>query len=223
MEIVVTGRHTEIAERFRNHVEDKIVKVSPLTPNAQRIDVVVTREKNPRLSATAERVELTVRAKGPVIRAEASAEDRYAALDLAMGKLLERLRRVRDRRKTRRRQDTSGFAASAAEFESTLSTTASEEVVDAPETNEQGADEEAITRAGNTTEHSLGDSPVLIREKVHDAVPMSIDDALYEMELVGHDFFLFQDATTGRPSAVYRRRGWTYGVISLNITEPPTE
>jgi hypothetical protein len=61
-----------------------------------------------------------------------------------------------------------------------------------------------------------GESPVLIREKTHAAVPMSLDQALYEMELVGHDFFLFVDGDAGVPSVVYRRRGWSYGVIRLD-------
>ena len=56
----------------------------------------------------------------------------------------------------------------------------------------------------------------MIREKTHAAVPMSLDQALYEMELVGHDFFLFVDAGSGDPSVVYRRRGWSYGVIRLD-------
>lgn len=201
MEIVVTGRHTEINERFRNYVEDKFVKVSPLTPNAQRVDVVVTHERNPRLAGSCERVELTVRGKGPVIRAEASSDDRFAALDLAMAKLLERLRRVRDRKKDRRG---SGESAAVVGANVPLPTMPTSE-----------ADSE------NVGDQPFGDSPIVIREKVHDAHPMSIDDALYEMELVGHDFFLFVDVSSGRPSAVYRRRGWSYGVISLNVVAPP--
>ena len=102
MEIVVVGRHTEVADRFRRHVEDKLAKVQQLAPTAQRVDVEVTHENNPRLSEVRERVELTVRAKGPVVRAEAAADDRFGALDLAMDKLAERLRRARDRRKDHR-------------------------------------------------------------------------------------------------------------------------
>jgi hypothetical protein len=74
-----------------------------------------------------------------------------------------------------------------------------------------------------TVEIPLGDSPVVIREKVHRAAPMTVDDALYEMELVGHDFFLFVDAHSGRPSVAYRRRGWTYGVIELDTVPVGTE
>src|SRR5699024_7583940 len=104
MEIVVVGRHTEVSDQFRRHVEDKLSKISQLSPYAQRVDAEITHEKNPRLADRAERVELTVRAKGPVVRAEASASDRYAALDLATAKLLERLRRARDKRKQHHRR-----------------------------------------------------------------------------------------------------------------------
>ncbi|ACQ79504.1 sigma 54 modulation protein/ribosomal protein S30EA [Beutenbergia cavernae DSM 12333] len=207
MEIVVVGRHTEVPTRFRRHVEDKLSKVEQLAPFAQRIDVEVTHEPNPRQAETAERIELTVRDRGPVVRAEASASDRYAALDAATTKLLERLRRVRDRRKTHHnRKDPMpsldlrppGAAAGAD---------------DRPEIQDHPV---APSERGVAVEAQLGDSPVLIRQKVHEAAPMSVDDALYEMELVGHPFYLFIDAETAQPCVVYRRRGWTYGVIRLD-------
>ena len=99
MEIVITGRHTEVPERFRRLAEEKLAKIGQLAPKAHRADVELSHERNPRQSQTCEKVEITVRGKGPVIRAEASAEDPAAALDLAFGKLLERLRRAPDRRK----------------------------------------------------------------------------------------------------------------------------
>ncbi len=198
MEIVVAGRHTDVPERFRRHAEDKLAKLEQLAPRAQRIDVEVTHENNPRQASAAERVELTVVDKGPVIRAEACADDRYGALDLAIDKLAERLRRARDRRKDHR-----GRAPIAP--------------VDVRPPSAQ-EDEPSTTHvlADGVVETTLGDSPVVIREKVHTAAPMTIDDALYEMELVGHDFFLFVDAETAQPAVAYRRRGWSYGVIKLD-------
>jgi hypothetical protein len=59
--------------------------------------------------------------------------------------------------------------------------------------------------------------PMVVREKTHTASPMSLDQALYEMELVGHDFYLFVDEKTKAPSVVYRRRGYDYGVIHLDV------
>jgi hypothetical protein len=58
-----------------------------------------------------------------------------------------------------------------------------------------------------------------VREKIHATTPMALDQALYEMELVGHDFYLFHDKDTDQPSVVYRRRGWSYGVIHLDVSE----
>ena len=200
MEIVVVGRHTEVPERFRRHVEDKLSKVSQLAPRAQRVDVEVTHEKNPRLSEICERVELTVRGKGPVIRAEAMADDPYAALDIAMTKLMERLRRARDRRKDHRAAPLTPVEVRAAE---------------AVEASADGEGDVTVTADG-AIEKMLGDSPIVIREKLHTAQPMTLDDALYEMEMVGHDFFLFVDAETSLPSVAYRRRGWSYGVIRLD-------
>lgn len=203
MEIIVAGRHTDIPERFREHVADKLTKLETLAPRAQRIDVEVTHEPNPRQSAAAERVELTVIGKGPVIRAEACADDRYGALDLAIDKLAERLRRARDRTKNHRRNPVTPPLPDTADL------------TPEPETS---AEHDEVTRtADGAVEIQLGDSPVIIREKTHGARPMTVDDALYEMELVGHDFFLFVDADTGQPSVAYRRRGWSYGVIKLDL------
>ena len=195
MEIVVAGRHTEVLPKYRTHVEQKLAKVEQLAPRAQRIDVVVSHETNPRQAGSSERVELTVVDRGPVIRAEACADDRYAALDLALGKLLERLRRTRDRRKDHRNH-----------------TPITPLDVRPPEPEPEAA---APVDPDAAVETTLGDSPVVIREKVHAAQPMTVDDALYEMELVGHDFFLFADADSGQPSVVYRRHGYDYGLIRL--------
>ncbi|WP_273654192.1 ribosome hibernation-promoting factor, HPF/YfiA family [Cellulomonas fimi] len=197
MEIVVAGRHTEVLPKYRAHLEQKLAKVEQLAPRAQRIDVLVSHEANPRQAGSCERVELTVVDKGPVIRAEACADDRYAALDLALGKLLERLRRTRDRRKDHRNH-------------TPLTPVDVRPLEQVPEPAE------APAPVDGAVETTLGDSPVVIREKVHEALPMTVDDALYEMELVGHDFYLFIDAETAQPAVAYRRRGWSYGVIKLD-------
>ena len=229
MEVVVTGRHTDVKERFRRHVEDKLEKVTQLAPRVQRIDVEVSHENNRRQADNCERVEITVRDKGPVVRAEACADDPYAALDLAAGKLMERLRRSRDRRKvhhgrhrpTSVHQATSGLGGDLPDEVLAGALDPSRPLVDqVTRTTEDGVTvpgAEAHDHApGGTTVDDDG-SPVVIREKTHGAAPMTLDQALYEMELVGHDFFLFVDAATGSPSVVYRRRGWDYGVIHLDV------
>ncbi|MGO1174506.1 MAG: ribosome hibernation-promoting factor, HPF/YfiA family [Actinomycetaceae bacterium] len=212
MEIVVKGRGTDVADRFRSHVEDKLAKVTQLAPRTQRVDVELTLEKNPRLADQAERIEITLRDKGPVIRAEASAADRYAALDLATGKLLERLRRHHDRRKDKHLKANRALPAE-------LPRETEETIPDGLETDAPIAEHPTpSTSPGEAVETQLGDSPVIVRDKLHQAEPMTVDQALYEMEMVGHPFYLFVDSETRQPCVVYRRKGWSYGVIRLDAT-----
>lgn len=207
MDIVVTGRQTTVADRFRSHAEEKLSKVASLAPKVQRIDVMVTQENRRQVKA-AERVEITCHGKGPVIRAEASADDKYGALDVAMDKLIERLRRRNDRRRVSRggHRTPESVAQATARF-------------DAAHLEEELSGGAAETDEQDRSDR-FGDSPVQIREKVHASAPMTLEDALLEMELVGHDFFLFHDSETDRPSVLYRRRGWSYGVIHLDVVEP---
>lgn len=208
MEFVVKGRGTEVSDRFREHVEDKLQKIEQFAPRAQRVDVEVTHEPNPSQASTSERIEITVRDKGPVIRAEAAASDRYGALDLAMDKLIERLRRARDRRKEHPRRE---------HVSEPLNLTP--EDVNIPRHEAEEAPAPTVpTVPGEALETQLGDSPVVVRQKLYEAKPMSVDQALYEMELVGHPFYLFIDEETKQPCAVYHRHGWTYGVIRLDAT-----
>lgn len=216
MEIIVKGRNAEVSGRFRAHVEEKLAKVEQFAPRAQRIEVEVTHEPNPAQAERSERIEITVRDKGPVIRAEASASERYGALDLAYQKLLERLRRASERRKDRRRHVR---FAEPAELSSDLLAPTPDEA----ETVEEVETPHVPQAPGDTIETQLGDSPVIVRQKLYECTPMSIDQALYEMEMVGHPFYLFVDEETHQPCAVYRRRGWTYGVIRLDATVTPHE
>ena len=207
MYITVVARYAEIHPIFRDYFEEKVAKVSQFYPRAQRVDVELTHERNPRQAENAERIELTVYGKGPIIRAEATSADRYAAVDIAAGKLYERLRRARDRAKSHRRR----YPVDVPEgLESP--------VVEAPEevTHEAPLRPATDLKPGEAREEQLGDSPVIVRQKVHEARPMGVDEALDQMELVGHPFFLFVDKDTQQPCVVYRRHGWTYGVIRLN-------
>ncbi|SMX68397.1 MULTISPECIES: ribosome hibernation-promoting factor, HPF/YfiA family [unclassified Brevibacterium] len=211
MDIVVNGRQLTISDSFRAHIEDKIAKVEQLAPRAQRVEVHVAHEKNSRQPETSERVELTVVAKGPAIRAEAMASDKYAALDLAWAKLVERLRRARDRNKVPR--------AGHHRKESTAEALAKMPVADSlvPEEGQAiDANESANNDQTNGRIKAEGDSPVVLREKTFNGAPIGIEEALNRMELVGHDFYLFIDEESSKPSVVYRRKGWSYGVIALD-------
>ncbi|MEO5610650.1 MAG: ribosome-associated translation inhibitor RaiA, partial [Ornithinibacter sp.] len=199
MDIVVTGRHLNVSDRFRAHVEEKLAKITQLAPRTRRVEVLISHEPNKRQAKSCERVEITCYAKGPVVRAEACVEDKYAALDMAIDKLMERLRRQHDRRQVHRGRRTPE-SVSQATARITPPSEPAESVGAAAEVDEPFAD-----------------SPVEVREKVHRSVPMTLADALSEMELVGHDFYLFHDLDTDRASVVYRRRGWSYGVLHLDL------
>lgn len=218
LDIVVTGRHVDVPARLRTHAQDKLAKVEKLCPKAIRVDVEISRERNPRMSEICERVELTCISRGPTIRAEAAAHDLIAAFDLAWAKLESRLRKSADRRRVHRgaRTPVSVAAATAALAAGGSGNGAAAPVV-LPEGPTQGSDAAADSDDpyDSLVDHQ-GDGPMLVREKLHHATPMSLDQALYEMELVGHDFFLFSDKDSGLPSVVYRRRGYDYGVIRID-------
>jgi ribosomal subunit interface protein len=229
MEIIVRGRHITVPSRFRQHAAAKLAKLEKLDQKAVRIDVEVSKERNPRQSDRRERVELTIRSRGPAIRAEAAADDRYTALDLAFAKLESRLRRASDRRKINKTDNVTLRSPALVAGEEAAPPLPPLPPLPPPPLNGHGV---ARPRAGGLHDQDdrfdgtepdnpmvpiqmEGDGPLVLREKVHAARPMTIDQALLEMELVGHDFFLFHDSECDRFSVVYRRRGYDYGVIRL--------
>ncbi len=205
MEIVVKGRNLEVPDHYRQHVADKLDKIERYDQKIIRVDVELSHERNPRQSDNCQRVEITIVTRGPAIRAEACAQDFYAALDVAVNKLEGRLRRTADRRRIHRGRHTPVSLGAAAPFDPA-------ELFTAPLTTALPA-----RSATATDTEDDGDQPWHIaRAKEHSAEPMTVEDALSQMELVGHDFFLFLDKESGRPSVVYRRRAYDYGVISLS-------
>jgi ribosomal subunit interface protein len=207
MEIVVRGRNVEVPEHYRQHVEDKVGQLERFDGKLKmlRMDVELFHEKNPRQAAHCQRVEITLRGKGPVIRAEADGADFYEALDLATGKLESRLRRAADRRRVHHGRRTP--ASVRLSGNTAVDETA---VTGALDLDRQLAEGPHMT---DLDEHLPGR---VVREKHHPATPMTVDQALHEMELVGHDFFLFQCADTGQPTVVYRRHAYDYGLIRLS-------
>ncbi|MGH3097847.1 MAG: ribosome hibernation-promoting factor, HPF/YfiA family [Streptosporangiales bacterium] len=222
MQIVVKGHRTKVPERFRNHVHDKLAKVERLNDRIIGIDVEVCKERNPRQPETSDRVQITVRSGGPVVRAEACAQDPYAALDGAWGKLEARLRKLKDKRKIHR-----GSRAPVSVAEATAPLAAELVSRSADGTGgraEPAAQSEVAEQKATVVDNQEGpvvpiemegDGPLVVREKTHKAGPMSLDEALLAMELVGHDFYLFRDTATDQASVVYRRHGYDYGVIRL--------
>jgi ribosomal subunit interface protein len=220
MDITFTGRHTTVPERFRRHAAAKLAKLEKLDARAVRVDVEVSQERNPRQADHSERVELTVRSRGPAIRAEAAADDRYAALDLAFAKLEGRLRRAAERRKGKREASTVRapgiLAAVGAAPEALNGTTLMGSSSALAHATDVGPGSEGTgASTGLVPIQMEGEGPLVVREKVHTSRPMTIDQALLEMELIGHDFYLFHDSDCNKFSVVYRRRGYDYGVIRL--------
>ncbi len=206
MEVVVTGRHIELSERYRAHVEEKLGRLEKHDHRIIRVQVEVEHERNPRQHDRAVRVELTAFSKGPVIRAEACAADKMSAFDLALDKMAAQMRRAADRRRVhhgRHAPVSVGQALAGQDAAATLVVT----------------DDGVISERQVGPITVTGDGPLVVREKTHPASPMTLDQALYEMELVGHDFYLFVDKESERPSVVYRRRGYDYGVISLDVDQ----
>jgi ribosomal subunit interface protein len=210
MDIVLNSRHCELTDRFRSHVEEKLARLEKHDHRVIRFEVEVERERNPRLADRAVRVELTAISKGPVIRAEASADDKMSALDQALDRMAAQMRRAADRKRVHRgRRTPTSVGKALAGVEPSPNGTA-------PLAGQGQDGEDGPQAVGPIT--VFGDGPLVVRAKIHSANPMTLDQALYEMELVGHDFFLYVDKETERPSVVYRRRGYDYGVITLDVS-----
>jgi len=223
MDIVVKGRNVEVPDHYRQHVAEKLHKVERYDHKIIRVDVELFHERNPRQSDNCQRVEITCFSRGPVVRAEACSADFYSALDAVISKLDARLRRAADRRRVHRgRRAPVSVAAATAGLTPAGLGEESESIFE-----RRDADVVSLGRSNGYKSRgeyldidSLAalddDTPWhVVREKEHSAEPMTLDDALFQMELVGHDFYLFLDKDSGRPSVVYRRRAYDYGVIAL--------
>ncbi|MGH1523601.1 ribosome hibernation-promoting factor, HPF/YfiA family [Leifsonia sp. L25] len=216
MDINIVGRNLGITDRFREYATEKADKVAHLAERAISFEIKVSRHNEKLGSQNGDdRVELTLVGPRAVVRSEATGPDKYAAFDIALGKLLERVRRAKDRRKVHRGQHrpTSLREASTDGFSAVGLAAAPVSVLDQVRTGSVPVVTDEPAEAAEAEEEY---SPVVIRQKVFASIPMTVDDALYYMELVGHDFYLFVDQETKRPSVVYRRKGWDYGVIALD-------
>ena len=214
MDIVVKGRNVEVPEHFRVHVAEKLARSERYDPKIIRVDVELSHETNRRQQKTCQRVQITVASRGPAVRAEASAENFYAALDAAVTKVETRLHRLHDRRRDRQhgRIPTAAVAASP------------EEILGAEEPSANGsartallADAPAVEGVPDQDRWATDDGGPgrIVRIKDHPADPISVDEALLQMELVGHEFYLFNDSESGVASVVYRRHGFDYGLLRL--------
>lgn len=226
MDIVVKGRNVEIPDHYRVHVEDKLARLERYDRKVIRFDVELFHEPNRRQAKSCQRVEITGKGRGPAVRAEACAGDFYAALDSAVTKLENRLRRLHDRRRVHYGRRSPASVAEATS--TTIGASNGNGALTRSESNGRAATQTALLPTPGSEYEGVPEVPEqrwdlddhlpgrIVREKTHPAVPMTVDQALYEMELVGHDFYLFNDTDSGKPSVVYRRRGFDYGVIRLS-------
>jgi len=214
METSIVGVGVSITDRFSSVVEDKATRIETLAPRAQRVEVKVTHRAYHNGRMEDDTVELTLTGRGPVVRAEATDADKFAALDMAVDKLCEQLRRAKDKRVDARNHPRGAkFEKGSGELSGIDVQPASLDVMRAVATGE------IPIVTGNEDEADY--TPVVIRTKEFEPEWMAVEEAVDRMELVGHDFFLFIDVRTDHPSVVYRRKGWDYGVISLTTQTAP--
>jgi ribosomal subunit interface protein len=208
MELTISAKNLTVSDRFREYVAEKSQKIERFSSKSEELNIKVTRYEHRRSSGVEDQVELTVYKPGHVVRAEAKASDKFVAFDIALGKLLERMRRYSDKQKVHiggnhKNISTSELAAT-----------------DFAAIDLRPADLRLITGeievVKDPEEPDYGVSPVVIRTKEFEKVAMTREEAIDRMELVGHDFYLFHDSKIDQAAVVYRRQGWSYGVISLS-------
>lgn len=204
MDVSVTGRHCHISDEFRAHVQERLSKIEKLSEKAIRMEVQVSAYGTKRQPEESSRVEITLRGKGPVVRAEAQHHEKVAAFEQALEKMRTQLRKAADRRRVHRGNHTPTSVREA---------TMGLAPVDVTPAEEEPSDKHVVAGIEVT-----GDGPLVVREKSHTGVPMTLEQALDQMELVGHDFYLFVDADSGLPSVVYRRKAYDYGVLRLDVS-----
>lgn len=199
-EVVFEGRNVEVPDHFRVHVSQKLARLERFDRTIYLFDVELDHERNRRQRKSCQRVEITARGRGPIVRGEACADSFYAAFESAVVKLESRLRRGKDRRKVHY-----GDKAPVSLAKATAIVPPQGEAFNTEVAEPHDHDGDVIDREPGR----------VVRTKEHPAKPMTVDDALYEMELLGHDFFLFYDKETGRPTVVYRRHAYDYGLVRL--------
>ncbi len=198
MDVIVTGRRCTISDDFREKSTERIQGIERFRDRVQRVEVQVSASPH-KQPDQAVRVEITLIGKGPVIRSEASSDDKYVAFEHALDKMKSQLRKAADRRKVHR-----GLRVA--------------ETLEVPQPALNGSgDGEGVEVRRIAGLEVTGDGPLVVREKIFTTSPLTLAQALDEMELVGHDFFLYVDAATGAPSVVYRRKAYDYGVIHLDV------
>jgi putative sigma-54 modulation protein len=198
MQIVVRGKNVEVPKALQSAAEEKIAKIQRFLHDVSRVEVDFSELRNPRI-ADKELCEVTVHLKHHFVKARASAPEQEAALDLVIDKVEHQASRIKDKRISRsrpRRHD--GRVA-------------------APSGDEPGTPVDVALDSGDLDEYvddvDDGGDAQIVKTKRFDVKPMVPEEAALQMDLLGHDFFLFTNAEDGRAAVIYRRRDGDLGLI----------
>jgi putative sigma-54 modulation protein len=199
MKIQIKGRNVMVTDALHEYAEEKLSRLQRYlqehhTDEVSRVELELMVEKNKSI-ANSQVAEATVFTRGPVIRAKESSTDMYASIDLVADKLQRQVKRYRDRLQRKSERHAPPVT----------------QAVPAVTSDEAVRRESAVAGAGRDG----GDHPVpgIVKTKQFIIKPMSAEEAAMQMELVGHDFFVFRNAETNDTNVVYRRRDGQYGVI----------
>lgn len=202
--VELTGRNVEVPEHFAERVHAKLAKVARLDPTLNYFHVELKHEPNPRRAERADKIEITASGTGHIARAEANEDSFYAALETALARMERSLRKVKARRKISRSGHRTPLPMDQAVAKMHEQMEKEGTVV---------ADQYDVDPYADKVEDIVPGQ--IVRTKEHPSTPMSVEDALGEMEAVGHDFYLFVNEENSRPSVVYRRHAFDYGLITL--------
>jgi putative sigma-54 modulation protein len=201
MKIQIKGRNVTVTDALQDYANEKVEHVHKLLRQRKidevtRVELELKVEKNPSIPEPCV-AEATVFTRGPVIRARESSTDMYAAIDLVADKLLRRVKKYHDKAMGKTRKGHEKFAA---------------EVEPLPELAPVAG---AATLADELSGEAIhaGDNGRIVKTKQFALKPMSVHEATLQLELVGHDFFVFTNAETNRTNVVYRRKDGHYGLI----------
>jgi len=183
MQIIYTGKHMEVSPATKEYAESKLQKMSRFFDHIQEIHVTQSILRNQHV------VEVTLKADGKLIRAEERTPDMYTSIDQAVDKLERQLTRYKSRFVTRTRESLGGHKPG----EMTPGVPVNATPVVPPAPPEEGA--------------------AIVRTKRYAIKPMDPEEAAMEMELVGHDFYVFRNAESDEVNVIYKRRDGNYGLI----------
>ena len=197
MDIAIRSRNVEVSDALRTTVEEKVTRLTRFLDGMERADVLFSEERNPRISEK-EVCEVTMHGHGHIVRAKAAATDAFAAVDRVVDKLEHRMEKLKGKligRSHPRRHGSVAFAGRSATIE---------EEVEEEETFDDGGDGSHLLQAR------------IVKTKQFAIKPMTPEEAALQMDLLGHDFFFFTNAETGKAAVVYRRADGDIGLIDAS-------